>query len=276
MKPRTELDFRDKLAHVVSAVLAAPAGPHTLEALAEAANCSPFHFQRVYSAILGESPTATVRRIRLASAAHQLASTETPITTIAWDAGYESSQAFARAFRNFAQLSPGNFRTLQRSLAEERPFHGKGKRIRIIEQPSFEVVSVPHHGPVATIPLAFRDLRRWARGQTGLRDAQPVGIVFQDDERQEKIRYFAGLRVISHTRSKQLSRIQGIGGGRYAAVRLSGPYALIAPTFKTLIEQWLPHSGVCLDCRPALELYRSPLEADPSNMPTTELLLPIV
>jgi AraC family transcriptional regulator len=245
--------------------------------LADSANYSPFHFQRVYSEILGESPTSTVRRIRLAGAAHRLASSDTPITSIALDAGYESSQAFARAFRNFAHSTPGEFRDQQRSLGEERMSHGAGRRIRIIEQPAFQVVTVPHDGPVATIPLAFRYLQRWGSGQSGFENAPPVGVVFQDHKKPERIRYCAGLRVSSRLQSAGRAQIDLVGGGRYAAVRLCGPYALIAPTFMTLIEQWLPRSGFRLDSRPALELYRrSQSETGATKMPITELLLPIV
>jgi AraC family transcriptional regulator len=274
MKPSTECQYREKLERMVSAVLAAPAGPHTLETLADGANCSPFHFQRVYRAILGESPTATVRRIRLAEAAHRLASTDVPVTAIAFDAGYESSQAFGRAFRNFTHVAPGEFRIQQRSLAEERVLHGEGKRIRIIEHPTFEVAAVPHDGPIATIPLAFRDLQSWERGQAPLCDAPRVGIVFQDQMRAEKIQYFAGVRMHSPIQPKGAAQIHRVCGGRYAAVRLIGPYALIAPTFKTLIEQWLPQSGFCLDRRPALELYGRPSRVGDTK--STELLLPVV
>jgi AraC-like DNA-binding protein len=54
--------------------------PVSLEQLASAASLSPFHFHRVWRAMMGEPIMETVRRTRMALAAHRLASTDTPVT----------------------------------------------------------------------------------------------------------------------------------------------------------------------------------------------------
>jgi AraC family transcriptional regulator len=214
--------------------------------------------------------------VRLADAANQLSGSVLSITAVAFDAGYESSQAFARAFRRFASMTPGDFRNLQRSLAEERLTRTAANPVRIVDIPAFEVVCVPHQGSIMAIPLTFRELRRLHHGRTDLENAPPVGVIFHDQEGAGEIRYFAGLRTQRRTRCTGVdAEIRRVGGGRYAALQLRGPYALIAPTFRTLIEKWLPRNGFYLDQRPALELYHNGLQVGKRCLPTTELLLPI-
>ena len=74
--------------------------PLDLAVLAERAALSPYHFHRVYKAVTGETPAATVRRLRLENIARQLFSAaNADITTLALEHGYASSQALAKAFR---------------------------------------------------------------------------------------------------------------------------------------------------------------------------------
>jgi len=70
-----------------------------LHALAKAAALSPFHFHRIFRGMVGETPLEMHRRLRLERAAVQLAETEAPVTTIAFDAGWETHEAFTRAFK---------------------------------------------------------------------------------------------------------------------------------------------------------------------------------
>ena len=51
--------------------------PLDLTALAERAALSPYHFHRIYKAVTGETPAATVRRLRLENIARQLFSWST-------------------------------------------------------------------------------------------------------------------------------------------------------------------------------------------------------
>ncbi|RZF29284.1 AraC family transcriptional regulator [Paraburkholderia sp. UYCP14C] len=115
MKPSTERDYRRRIARVVEAILLEPGARHTLDSLAAVAHMSPYHFHRIYRALMGESVVDTVKRLRLAEAAQRLTDAA-QVTAVAHDAGYDSPQAFARAFRDFTGVSPSEFRTRQRHL----------------------------------------------------------------------------------------------------------------------------------------------------------------
>src|SRR5688572_2200348 len=60
--------------------------------------------------MVGETPLEMHRRLRLERAARRLLETDAAITTIAFDAGYETHEAFTRAFRQAYGISPSEFR----------------------------------------------------------------------------------------------------------------------------------------------------------------------
>jgi AraC family transcriptional regulator len=76
---------------------------------------SPFHFHRIFSAHVGETVTAHVRRLRLERAAARIAFTGDSITDTAMGVGYETPAAFARAFRERFGMSPSEFRDQKRT-----------------------------------------------------------------------------------------------------------------------------------------------------------------
>nr|WP_276559739.1 helix-turn-helix domain-containing protein [Aeromonas salmonicida] len=82
----------------------------SIEALADRACLSLYHFHRVFTAVAGETPGEMCRRLRMQRAAWQLCYTDASVTTIALGAGFASSQAFAKAFRRHYGCTPGAFR----------------------------------------------------------------------------------------------------------------------------------------------------------------------
>lgn len=84
----------------------------TLEGAAEAAALSPFHLLRTFRAVHGETPLAFASRVRLAAARDALMLTNDSIEEISRRAGYESRNAFDRAFRKAFGATPGSFRSM--------------------------------------------------------------------------------------------------------------------------------------------------------------------
>ena len=81
-------------------------------ALATLAGFSVPHFHRVFAAHTGESPTAYIRRLRLERAGRKLRMGAIDIGEVALAAGYESHNAFSKAFKQQFGLSPSAFRAL--------------------------------------------------------------------------------------------------------------------------------------------------------------------
>jgi AraC family transcriptional regulator len=82
-----------------------------LGALAAEARLSPLHFHRIFRGLVGE----TVLRLRLERAATSLVRSEASVTTIAFDAGYETHESFTRAFRDAFGRPPSEFRARART-----------------------------------------------------------------------------------------------------------------------------------------------------------------
>jgi AraC-like DNA-binding protein len=75
--------------------------------LAQIACMSPYHFIRRYTHAVGESPDASVRRLRLHAARQMLATdARTSVTQVAFAVGYENAAAFGRAYRRMFGVAP--------------------------------------------------------------------------------------------------------------------------------------------------------------------------
>ena len=113
MKPTSQSDYTKRIERVIAAVADSLEHDRDLPStatLASVANFSPFHFMRVYRALAGESLGTTVQRLRLARAAHLLAASAAPISEVSGRVGFETPQAFARAFREHFGVAPSEAR----------------------------------------------------------------------------------------------------------------------------------------------------------------------
>lgn len=82
----------------------------SLEDLAAEAQLSPFHFARMFKQSIGVPPRVYLTRIRMEKACELLEKTDLPVTEIAFEVGYGSSQAFARVFGKERHMSPTSYR----------------------------------------------------------------------------------------------------------------------------------------------------------------------
>ncbi len=84
----------------------------SLKTLARVANFSPYHFHRIFSALIGETCHQLVRRLRVERAAQKLVyNPNESITAIALDCGFSSPETFARTFKDVFGMSASEWRT---------------------------------------------------------------------------------------------------------------------------------------------------------------------
>ncbi len=192
---RTEQDYRARVARAVAAIVADPMAVHRLEDLARLAHFSPFHFHRVYASVAGETVAATVRRVRLALATQLLEAGDQSITQVAMAVGYESPQAFTRAFGQFTGQSPRDFqRQMVRAVLDVDAMPQAGNdgstapTVRIVERQTQRLHALRHRGSFATIPHTHRRLRLHA-GTRVL--SEHWGASFSDPEDTSGFRYYA-------------------------------------------------------------------------------------
>jgi AraC family transcriptional regulator len=84
--------------------------PLTLAELARAAAMSSYHFLRTFRQLVGMTPYQFVLRTRLHRAAVRLRRSDVPISTIAFDAGFNDLSTFNRRFRRLMGASPRIYR----------------------------------------------------------------------------------------------------------------------------------------------------------------------
>jgi AraC family transcriptional regulator len=93
------LDHEQRIEEAIGYIVANLDEPIDLRDLADHVCLSRFHFHRVFQALMGETVGDIVRRLRLERAAIRLRTSDTPITELAFEAGYATHEAFIRAFR---------------------------------------------------------------------------------------------------------------------------------------------------------------------------------
>ncbi|MEP7001846.1 MAG: helix-turn-helix transcriptional regulator [bacterium] len=109
----TAIDRRKRIRraaqHIESTLHHNPSARLTVEKVANVACMSPSHFIRRYAHAVGESPDASVRRLRLQLARDMLATDPRPsVTQVAFTVGYENVAAFGRAYRRQFGTAPSD------------------------------------------------------------------------------------------------------------------------------------------------------------------------
>jgi len=84
--------------------------------LAKSSQMSPWHFQRLFSSMIGDSLGGYVRGRRLSIAAQMLLNTEFRMIDIAFHVGFQSHESFSRAFKSYFQVSPKEFKKSSPSI----------------------------------------------------------------------------------------------------------------------------------------------------------------
>ncbi|MEK4518183.1 AraC family transcriptional regulator [Paenibacillus sp. FSL H8-0122] len=91
-----------------------------LEKVAKAAGLSKYHFHRIFRKYVNKNVHEYIRARRLSQAANLLLYSETRILEIALQYGFESQEAFTRAFKEIYDLPPAQYRSQVRLLIQER------------------------------------------------------------------------------------------------------------------------------------------------------------
>lgn len=143
-----------------------------IETLCQVACFSKYHFHRLFSAYSGVSLMSYIKWLRLKRAAHQLImQKEDTMIHIALNAGFESHEAFSRAFKQTCGQSPTQFRRTANWEAWEKPMHAafiKGTRtMKIIVKtlPARKLAVMEHRGDPMKLSVTIDKLITWAKAR---------------------------------------------------------------------------------------------------------------
>lgn len=290
-------EYKQRLLRVLVHIQQDLDDPLALDGLAAIACFSPYHFHRIFRGMIGESVMEHLRRLRLERAASELRLGQRAVTEIAFRAGYESHEAFTRAFKASYGIAPIYFRAKRRLAPLPRipsgvhyaeggvPTHFKTRRSAMFPLPieiktveSFRVAFMRHNGPYSTVGSTWdRLLVRLGKEGWIAGDSQFIGICHDDPEitPQAKLPYDACVNVGARFAPWDEIGLQIIAGGRYAVTTHFGAYHRLGQTYAKLLGQWLPRSGYTVRAAPCFEVYlNSPENAKPSDL-LTDVYLPV-
>jgi AraC family transcriptional regulator len=238
-------------------------GDLDLAAVSSVAAFSKFHFHRQFKATFGLSLHRYVQLARLRQASKRLADGQGPsVTDIALDAGYETPDAFARAFRQRFQQSPSDFRKspdwapwLQafgplnsaRNKLMQTTF--SPDQVTIREVAPTRVAMFEHRGDPATLEVTIQRFIAWRKaGGLSPKTSPTFNIWYSERRPADPADYRMDLcvgigpdQVIDD--GDGTVRAGEIPGGRCAVLRVTGDTHNLEPAALYLYRDWLPASG---------------------------------
>lgn len=192
-------------------------GTLTLDALADVARLSRYHFERVFAEYAGETPLARVRRLRLDRARRRIETGKaTNLLDLALDSGYASAEAFSRAFRAQFGCAPSSIPT-QCAL--------RSNDIRIETLPALAIQYLPFEGAKEDAMQVFDELRARAMMQNIPRECRKGWRVeFSNEGNDDTVKLHAAL--LSERLGTCVTGLQHgtLPPGDYAVISLFGSY----------------------------------------------------
>jgi AraC family transcriptional regulator len=277
----TTVTYRQRLLRVQLYIQQHLAEELPLDRLARLAHFSPYHFHRIFKALVGEGVNEHVRRLRLESAAVALKTTERSVLQVALDAGYGTHEAFTRAFKQLFGVSPSQFRAGRHPLYSPQETVNMTKTphdVRVEKVPPRRVAFLRHLGPYQSVGPTFERLAGWA-GQRGLfgPNTLMLGVCHDDPDvtPPDKIRYDCCVTVDERVGGEGEIGVQTLDGGECAVVTHRGPYATLGESYRWLYGVWLPTSGREPGNAPPFEVYcNSPRDTPPEEL-LTDICVPL-
>lgn len=288
MKPKTEMSYLERIDRVVGYLSDQVDHHPSLETLAEVAAISPFHFHRVYRAVTGETPSMTLRRMRLAKACSLLKDTNNSVTEIAFAVGYDSSQSFAKAFRAGTGYSPSEVRSSVKTIESvlnllSRPASSPKSslaniEVRITEVEPITVIASRHLGRHEGLFQTYGEFFAFAEKAGWVESFRNIyGIPIDDprDTPEAQCRFDCCFEFGPEVKASGTYSEKHLGGGLYAVHRHLGHYDNLDDKYDYLYGPWLETSGYTLREVPFYNHYVQDPDTVPPEEWETDIYLPI-
>ncbi|MCC5804834.1 MAG: GyrI-like domain-containing protein [Opitutales bacterium] len=261
---------------------------------------SVWYFQRIFAAITGEPVGAYIRRRRLTEAARELRRERgRRVLDIALDYGFDSHEAFTRAFASLAGMPPSAFRRRAsvdwiwcRAPGDPRSLQPIRKRKdmypNIIKLPEIRLVGLTvrfvapgNEGAdnMEVIPPLWEDLlKREDEIEAVSRDCSYGAcreIPKAQRHRDGEFLYMAGFEVGPGTPVPQGMDCWVIPAATYACFVHRGPVSQLGETMSAIYGNWLPRSEYLPGGTPELERYDNRFKGNAADS-ELDILVPVV
>ncbi|MER8805945.1 AraC family transcriptional regulator [Mesorhizobium australicum] len=247
----------------------------TLDDVAQSSGVSRFHVTRAFGAATGRSVMGYMRSRRLTEAARRLAGGAPDILCVALDAGYNSHEAFTRAFRDQFGTTPelvraqGSTETLD--LVE--PILMDNSLLTTLEPPRFEtsrpflIAGLGERYSCessAGIPMQWQRFAPYIGHIPGQVAGVFYGVCLNGDD-AGNFDYVVGVEVRDFADlPKEFQRVR-VPARKYAVFTHREHISTIRRTINTIWNSWLPASGHEVADAPEFERYGPEFDARTSN-----------
>ena len=286
------------------------ADPLDLSIIAEQAHFSPYHFHRIFTFLVGETPADFIQRIRLEKAAQLLRThQEMSVNEIACTCGFGSLSLFSRTFRKHFDITAREFRETELVVYAKEGFYyskngkvvGKNKqlppdfdpqlcmvelkklivmnaKIEVKEMPEFNVAYVRHTGAFNQIGPAYEKLMRWAgpRGLLSSPDVKTITVVHDDPSITsiEKVRSSACIILKEDLKVEGEIGKMTVPGDKYAVGRFEIGKTEFEKAWNSMCL-WFTESGYQQGDGCTYELYHNNHTEHPKQKFIVDICIPI-
>ncbi|GAA0459846.1 AraC family transcriptional regulator [Alkalibacillus silvisoli] len=224
------------------------------------AQCSEYHFKRMFSFLAGIPLSEYIRRRRMTLAAMELKSNEIKIIDVAMKYGYSSPNSFARAFQQVHGLMPSELKEQSTSLKSypkltfQLTVRGVDEmNVRIIEKNSFSITGIKQRMRVIDNDVDPEVVKLWETMSeetinelANLSDLEPPGILHvltdytSEGEDEGEIDYYFGVATTQNT-PDSFTRLE-VPANTWAIFEVEGEWEAIEDTWQRIYSEWFPSS----------------------------------
>lgn len=233
-----------------------------MQRVAQVAGCSEYHFRRMFAFLSGMPISEYIRRRRLSLAALDLQHSAVRVIDVAVNYGYESADAFARAFHAWHGLPPSAARQAGAALRVVPPMTfqltiqgGDAMHYRIIEKGAFRIV-----GLTRTVRLQYEGVNpeiaaMWASltpdaitTLKALSNVEPIGLLSASynfsEGRSEGSTLDHTIGVATRQPVPSGYAVLEVAAATWAVFTARGPFpATLQNVWGRIYAEWFPMSG---------------------------------
>jgi AraC family transcriptional regulator len=278
------MDWVARMNNALDCIEAHLAGEMDFDAVAKAAFCSAYHFPRMFVAVTGLTLSEYVRRRRLTQAACDLANSHERVIDVAVKYGYESADAFARAFYRQHKVLPSRVcesgvqltfyprisfhldlkgdMPMNYRLEELDPLRVVGRKFEVNTKHAFDIVPGIWHREMEGGFLPKLIDMSWERPKCKLESL--LGVIGSKPRiHDETFDYFIGVRYEGEV--PEGMEEQTLPASKWAV------FPIVQEAWKRIYTEWLPGSGFDLNDAPIVECHYAP-----GHEPASELWVPVL
>jgi AraC family transcriptional regulator len=283
--------------------------PIDLSVMADIASFSPYHFHRIFTYIVGETPNNFVLRIKLEKAGQLLQdSPKVTISEIATQCGFGNNSSFSRAFRSYFGMSAKEFREQDKAIYIKdgiryskncKPISKIGKnpqqinaqlcsvefnkliimdtKIEIKQMPELNLIYCRHMGAFNKIGQAYENLFKWAIPRGLVTPETKTVTVYHDDPSItsiDKVRQDASIIVKGDVKVEGEIGKSTVRAGKYAVGRFEIKETEFEEAWNTMCS-WFTESGYQPEDGSTYELYHNDYREHPEHRFIVDICIPV-